>query len=113
MDDQIEVVNRFLKSYLRCFASDEPNYSSEYIYLVEYWNNTSYHTAIEMPHFQDLYDRPPPSFPHYTMGTLNVASIYNTLANHQRIIQHLKETLQRSHQRMTNQTNKQRKIKEF
>ncbi|KAL4587069.1 hypothetical protein LXL04_011719 [Taraxacum kok-saghyz] len=112
-DGQTEVVNRCLESYLRCFASDEPNRWSKYLYLAEYWYNTTYHSAIEMPPFQALYGRPPPSFPHYTMGSSKVASIDSSLGDHQRLITQLKETLQRTRQRMTDQANKHRRDKAF
>ncbi|GKA74960.1 ty3-gypsy retrotransposon protein [Tanacetum coccineum] len=57
------------ESYLRCFACDEPTSWSKYLYLAEFWYNTSYHSAIEMAPFQALYGRPPPSIPQYTLGS--------------------------------------------
>nr|GEV99242.1 Ty3/gypsy retrotransposon protein [Tanacetum cinerariifolium] len=112
-DGQTEVVNRCLESYLRCFACDEPTSWSKYLYLAKFWYNTSYHSAIEMAPFQALYGRPPPSIPHYTLGSSQVASIDTTLMEHQRLISLLKETLQRTRQRMTEQANKHRMEKEF
>ncbi|GKB94317.1 reverse transcriptase [Tanacetum coccineum] len=61
--------------YLRCFASDEPTSWSKYLYLAEFWYNTSYHSAIEMTPFQALYGRPPPSIPHYTLGSSQVGDM--------------------------------------
>nr|KAJ0205923.1 hypothetical protein LSAT_V11C500259630 [Lactuca sativa] len=112
-DGQTEVVNRCLETYLRCFASDEPIHWSKYIYLAEYWYNTSYHSAIQMTPFQALYGRPPPAFPHYTMGSSKVESIDSTLTMHQQLISQLKDTLQQTRQRMTDQANKHRPDKEF
>nr|GFD41501.1 Ty3/gypsy retrotransposon protein [Tanacetum cinerariifolium] len=51
-----------------------------------------------MSPFQALYGRPPPSIPHYTLGSSQVASIDTTLMEHQRLISLLKETLKRTRQ---------------
>nr|GEU33567.1 reverse transcriptase [Tanacetum cinerariifolium] len=69
--------------------------------------------AIEMSPFQALYGRPPPSIPHYTLGSSQVASIDTTLMEHQRLVSLLKVTLQRTCQRMSEQANKHRMAKEF
>lgn len=106
-------MNRCLESYLRCFASDEPNHWNKYLYLAEFWYNTSYHSAIQMTLFQALYGRLPPVFPHYTSGSSKVASINATLGDHQQLISHLKVTLECTRQRMTYQANKHRQEKEF
>ncbi|KAD3642212.1 hypothetical protein E3N88_31436 [Mikania micrantha] len=53
-DGQTEVVNRTLESYLRCFTCDEPTQWSKYLYLAEFWYNTSHHSAIDMKPFQAL-----------------------------------------------------------
>lgn len=104
----MEVVNRCLESYLRCFTCDEPQNWNKYLYLAEFWYNTSYHSAIEMTPFQALYGRPPPSFPHYTLGSSQVASIVATLVEHERVIALLKDTLIKTSQRMTDQANEHR-----
>ncbi|GJW25283.1 ty3-gypsy retrotransposon protein [Tanacetum coccineum] len=112
-DGQTEVVNRCLESYLRCFACDEPHSWNKYLYLAEFWYNTSYHSAIEMTPFQALYGRPPPSLPRYTLGSSQVASIDATLMEHERVISLLKDTLTKTRQRMTDQANKHRVDKDF
>nr|GEW51010.1 reverse transcriptase [Tanacetum cinerariifolium] len=112
-DGQTEVVNRCLESCLRCFVCDEPHNWNKYIYLAEFWYNTSYHSAIEMTPFQALYGRPPPSLPHYTLGSSHVASIDATLMEHERVIALHKDTLSKTRQRMTDQANKHRVDKDF
>ncbi|GKB30446.1 ty3-gypsy retrotransposon protein [Tanacetum coccineum] len=112
-DGQTEVVNRCLESYLRCFSCDEPKDWSKYLYLAEFWYNTSYHSVIEMTPFQALYGRPPPTIPHYTLGSSQVVSIDSTLLEHQRLLALLKDTLAKTRQRMTDQANKHRLDKEF
>lgn len=61
-----------------------------------------------MTPFQALYGKLPPIFPHYTMGSLKMASIDTTLRDHQKLISHLKITLERTRQRMKDQANKDR-----
>ncbi|GJV33354.1 ty3-gypsy retrotransposon protein [Tanacetum coccineum] len=112
-DGQTEVVNRCLGSYLRCFACDKPQNWNKYLYLAEFWYNTSYHSVIEMTPFQALYGRPPPSLPRYTLGSSQVASIDATLMEHERVISLLKDTLTKTRQRMTDQANKHRVDKDF
>ncbi|KAD4584729.1 hypothetical protein E3N88_22330 [Mikania micrantha] len=112
-EGQTEVVNRTLESYLRCFTCDEPTQWSKYLYLAEFWYNTSHHSAIDMTPFQALYGRPPPSLPHYMLKATRSATIDDTLREHERILDLLKSTLQITWQRMTEQANKHRQEKEF
>ncbi|GKD53162.1 ty3-gypsy retrotransposon protein [Tanacetum coccineum] len=81
--------------------------------FAEFWYKTSYHNAIEMTSFQALYGHPPPSLPHYTLGSSKVASIDATLVKHERVIALPKDTLTKTRQRMTDQANKHRVDKDF
>jgi hypothetical protein len=44
-DGKIEVVNKCLETHLRCFASERKNQWDQWLPLVEWWYNTSYHTT--------------------------------------------------------------------
>jgi hypothetical protein len=44
-DDQTEVVNKCLETYLRCFALKRKNQWVGWLPLAEWWYNTSYHTT--------------------------------------------------------------------
>nr|GEU99669.1 reverse transcriptase [Tanacetum cinerariifolium] len=77
-------------------------------FIPEFCYNMSYHNAIKMTPFQALYGHPPPSLPHYTLGSSQVASIDATLVEHERVIALLKDTLSKIRQRMTDQANKHR-----
>ncbi|KAL4580133.1 hypothetical protein LXL04_016314 [Taraxacum kok-saghyz] len=112
-DGQTEVVNRCLQGYLRSFASDAPRQWHKFLYLVEFWYNTSYHSGIEMTPFQELYGRLVPTIHHYTTGQSNMASIDTTLAEHQQLRQQLKSTLTCTRQRMTDVANRKRLDKHF
>jgi hypothetical protein len=54
-DGQIEVVNKCLETYLRCFSSERKNQWAQWLALVECWYNTSYHTTNRMTHFEAVY----------------------------------------------------------
>ncbi|KAL4582981.1 hypothetical protein LXL04_007545 [Taraxacum kok-saghyz] len=97
-DGQTEVVNRCLETYLRCFARDEP---------------TTWHSAIGTSPFHALYGRHPPSIPSYTAGSSPIESIDSTLEAHKSLITTLKQTLERTRQRMSDQANKHRTDKSF
>lgn len=45
-DEQTEVVNRSLETYLRFMTSDLPNSWVQWLPLAQFWYNTSYHSSI-------------------------------------------------------------------
>jgi len=54
-DGQTEVVNKCLEKYLRCFSSEKKNQWAQWLPLVEWWYNTSYHTTTRMNPFDAVY----------------------------------------------------------
>jgi len=51
-DGQTEVINRYLESYLRCFALDQPRTWSNWLFWAEFWYNTTYHVSIGKTPFE-------------------------------------------------------------
>jgi hypothetical protein len=107
-DGQTEVVNRSLKTYLRCFTSDHPRQWYKFLHLAEYWYNSSFHSAIQMTPFQALYGRSPPALLDYIKGQSNITELDHALAQRQQILDTLKENLKRSKHKMEHQANKKR-----
>lgn len=71
-DGQTEVVNRCLKSYLRCFCSEHPKEWSKWLSWAEYWYNTTFHISTGITPFQAVYGRIPPPLIYYeNAGTSN------------------------------------------
>lgn len=54
-DGQTERVNQCLETYLRCFAHACPSSWSQWLSLVEYWYNMSFHSALGRSPFEVLY----------------------------------------------------------
>jgi hypothetical protein len=50
-----EVVNKCLETYLRCFSMEKKNQWAQWLPLVEWWYNTSYHIATCMNPFEAVY----------------------------------------------------------
>jgi hypothetical protein len=69
---QTEVVNKCLETYLRCFASERKNQWAQWLPLVEWWYNTSYHTSTCMTPFEVVYGQNPPSVLSYFPGVSKV-----------------------------------------
>ena len=54
-DEQSEVVNRCLETYLRCMCSDSPKQWSKWLPLAEWWYNTTYHSSIKATPYEIVY----------------------------------------------------------
>jgi hypothetical protein len=61
----LKVVNKCLETYFKCFASKQKNHWAQWLPLVEWWYNTSYHTTTHMTPFEEVYGQNPPSFLSY------------------------------------------------
>lgn len=112
-DDQTEVLNRCLETYLRCFVSEEPRSWLCFLPLVEYWYNTSFHSAIGMTLFEALYGRKPPTLVPYTSGKSKIDSLDTLLKEKSEILKMLKASLTRAKNRMLQQENLHRQDKSF
>jgi hypothetical protein len=93
-----------LEAYLRCFDSERKNQWSQWLPLVEWWYNTSYHTATRMTPFEVVYGQKPPLVLSYMSGVSKVQEIDQTLIVHEAFLCTLKEDLVMSQNCMKPQT---------
>ena len=89
-DGQTKVVNHCLKTYLRCFASEQPKHWPTWIPQVEFWYNTTFHSSMGTTPFEVVYGRPPPTIIHYQRGETMVESTAPTLVNRDEALRQLK-----------------------
>jgi hypothetical protein len=78
-DGQTKFVNKCLETYLRCFTSEQKNKWAQWLPLVEWWYNTSYHIATHMTPFEEVYGKNPPSVLSYFPGVSKVQAVDQTL----------------------------------
>ena len=55
IDGQSEVINKCLEAYLCCFTSEQQHHWEKWLPLVEWWHNTSYHTASKRNPYEVVY----------------------------------------------------------
>jgi hypothetical protein len=107
-DGQIEIVNKCLKTYLRCFASERQNQWAQWLPLAKWWYNTLYHTATRMTPFEAVYGQKPPSVLSYLPSVSKVQAVDQTLTIREIILRTLKENLVMAQNRMKQQADQGR-----
>jgi hypothetical protein len=78
-DGQTEFFNKCLETYLRCFSLKNKNNWAQWLPLVEWWYNTSYHIATLVTPFEVVYGQKPPSVFSYLPGISKVQAVDQTL----------------------------------
>jgi hypothetical protein len=98
-----EVVNKCLETYLRCFSSEWKNKWAQWLPLVEWWYNTSYHTTTHMTPFEAFYGQNPPSVLSYMPGVSKVQEVDTNITCPEDILRSLKDNLVMAQNRMKQQ----------
>ena len=96
-------MTRSLEQYLRAFVGDKPHTWDLWLYLVEFWFNTNYHTFTKMSPFEALYGFPPPLLPNYVFGLTTVVAVDAVLHDKTVLLDLLKQNLVTTQARMKTQ----------
>jgi hypothetical protein len=113
MDGQTKFVNKFLETYLRCFASEKQHQWAQWLPLAKWWCKTTYHTTTHMTPFEVVYGQKPPSVLSYLPGTSKVQVVDQTLIVREDILRTLKENLVMAHNRMKQQVDQGHSERQF
>ena len=92
-DGQTEIVNKWLKGYLRNYVSPQQRVWVKWIHLKEYCYNTTYHMSIRIIPFKALYGHEPLSFLDAMLGDSRAPKAKDWLPEGQDILKSLKENL--------------------
>lgn len=112
-DGQTEVVNRYLETYLRCFAGRRPTSWAQWLPWTEYWYNSSYHSSIKNTHFYAVYGREPPRVLRYGDTPTPNANVEELLKDRDSLLIELRENLEVAQNSMKNEANKHRRDVEY
>ncbi|KDP40452.1 hypothetical protein JCGZ_03952 [Jatropha curcas] len=96
----MEVVNRTLEMYLKCFTSSNPRLWTKWLSWAEYCYNTSIHSTTGKTPFEVVYGRSLPTLLSYVLGTAKVATVEQELVDRDSMIKELKGKLQQARNRM-------------
>jgi hypothetical protein len=99
-DGQTEHVNHCLEAYLRSMAFTEQKKWCSWLSLVEWWYNSSYHTATQFTPFHALYGFPAPMISEISVAGPQDVDAQAFLAQKETMLQQLKANLFQAQHRM-------------
>ena len=111
-DGQTEMLNKCLEGYLHFFVSDKQTQWFKWLPLVEWWYNTSFHTATKMTPFMALYGYHPPSITYSLKEKYKVQAVEDHIEN-QQVLQILKDNLTMVQNRMKQQADQHHSKRSF
>ena len=106
-------MNKCLEGYLRYFASNKQIKWVKWLPLVEWWYNTSFHTAAKMTPFMALYGYHPPSITSSLRENSKVQAMEDHIEHQQEVLQLLKDNLNLAQNRLKQQADQHRSERSF
>ena len=94
-------------------AGERPRDWARWIPLVEWWYNTTFHSATQTTPYEIVYGQPAPVHLPYFPGNSKMEAIDRSLQAKEAAIKLLKFHLHRAQQRMKHQANKARTDREY
>jgi hypothetical protein len=113
IDDQTERVNQCLETFLRCFVSACPAKWLEWIYLAEYWYNTTLHSSLGFSPFYVLYGHHPKHFGVSEDSAAHPIPLADWLKEKSMMNSLIQQHLARAQKRMKTQADKGRSERNF
>nr|GEY22770.1 zinc finger, CCHC-type [Tanacetum cinerariifolium] len=99
-DGQTEVVNKYLKCFLRYMTGARPKEWVQWLPLAEYWYNINKHPSTNVTPFEVVYRKTPPLHVPYVVGESVVKVVDKTLQARETAIEMLKFHLERAQDSM-------------
>ena len=98
---QIEVVNRCLETYLRCFSGTKLSWAN-------YWFNPNYNNSVKLTLFKAIYGRDPPTIIRGEETSSNVQEVNALLLERNLMLNELKFHLEQAEYKMKKYANQKR-----
>lgn len=112
-DGQMEIVNKCVEHFLRCFCYERPKKWSQWLGWAEYWYNTTFHISIGITPFQAVYRRPPPPLISYgEQSTIN-STLEQQLLERDIALNVVQEKMRLAQERMKKFTDRNRREVEY
>jgi Integrase core domain len=112
-DGQTEKLNQCLEMYLRAMIFDKRSKWINYLNLVEWWYNTTWHSAIKTTPFTAFYGYAPPMLAMASAPRSQVECVNEFLSDKQYTLLQLKENLRKAQERMRKNEVKNRSERKF
>lgn len=88
-DGQIEVLNRCVETYLRCFTANRPKGWNKWLTWAEYCYNTGFQSTVRGTPFEVVYGHPLLSLHQFLPCEIRVQALAEDLRDRDEILQHL------------------------
>jgi hypothetical protein len=112
-DGQTECVNQCMETYLRCFVNACPSKWVDWLYLAEFWYNSSWHSALGFSPFEVLYGYAPRHFGVESSAVCPIPSLQEWIEEKKVMMDLVKQHLARAQLRMKVQADKKRSERSF